>query len=122
MKFEIETTEEASVFTLKTDRLDSTLAPELKSQFVLIGNSGTENLIVDLTDVQLADSSGISALLLAYRLYRDSDRTMMLCGVHSNILKLLEITQLDKVFTIVKDRTEALASVVQEEDGEDDEA
>ncbi len=110
MKFEVETIDTTTVFTLKTDRLDSTLAPELKSQFVLISNTDNQKLILDLTAVHLADSSGISALLLAYRLYRDTEREVTLCGVHNNIKKLLEITQLDKVFHIVKDKKTALGN------------
>lgn len=114
MKFEVETLDTTTVFTLKTDRLDSTLAPELKSQFVLISNTDNQNLVVDLTAVHLADSSGISALLLAYRLYRDTNRSILLCGVHPNIRKLLEITQLDKVFSIVANKAAALATVIPE--------
>jgi anti-anti-sigma factor len=119
MKFEVETLEETTIFTLKTDRLDSNAAPDLKSQFVLISNSeDNENLIVDISSVTMADSSGISALLLAYRIYRDSERTFILCGVQPPIRKLLEITQLDKVFTMMSDRDAALDAL----DEADDEA
>jgi anti-anti-sigma factor len=116
MKFEVETLDETTVFTLKSERLDSTIAAELKSQIVMIANSDNEHLIIDLTDVQLADSSGISALLLGYRLYRDSNRQFTLCGIHQNIRKLLEITQLDKVFTIAETKEKALADVLSDED------
>lgn len=116
MKYELETLGSTSIITLKSDRLDTTNAAELKNQFILISNTDNEHLIVDLADVKMADSSGISALLMAYRIYRDSDRDLLLCNIQENIKKLLEITQLDKLFLMYSDRDEALAFVAEGDD------
>lgn len=109
MKFEIEQDDNASVLALKTDRLDSKIAPDLKSQIILIANSSDEgHLVVDLENVNFADSSGLSALLMAHRLYRDSDRSLVLCNLTERISKLLEISQLEDVFITTTDRKTAL--------------
>lgn len=111
MKYEVETLGTTSVITLKTTSINSTIAPDLKSQFVLISNTDNENLIVDLSEVEMADSSGLGALLLAFRIYRDSDRKMVLTNVHPNVAKLLEITQLNTVFEQFPDRESAVQAL-----------
>ncbi len=109
MKFEIEQGDNLSVLTLKSERLDSKIAPDLKSQIILIANtSDNGHLIVDLGSVTFADSSGLSALLMAHRVFRDSDRNLVLCNLTERINRLLEISQLEDVFTTVSDRQSAI--------------
>lgn len=110
MKFEIQTEDDYSIMTLKSERLDSKVAPELKSQFIVLANTrDTGHLILDLGAVAFADSSGLGALLLAQRLYRDLDRNLVLCNVPDRIRKLLEISQLNNVFSIAADKAEGLS-------------
>lgn len=112
MKFEIEQDDSYSVLTLKTDRLDSKIAPDLKSQIILLANASEKgHLIVDLQSVSFADSSGLSALLMAHRLYRDTDRKFVLCGLSDRIKKLLEISQLNDIFVTVDGRKSALEHI-----------
>ena len=110
MKFEIQTEDDYSIMIMKSERLDSKLAPELKSQFIVLANtSDTGHLILDLSAITFADSSGLGALLLAHRLYRDLDRNLVLCNVPERVRKLLEISQLDSAFTIAADTAEGIA-------------
>ncbi len=110
MKFEIQTEDEYSIMTLKSERLDSKVAPELKSQFIVLANtSDSGHLILDLHQIVIADSSGLGALLLAQRLYRDLDRNLVLCNVPERVLKLLTISQLDSAFTIASDINEGIS-------------
>lgn len=108
MKYEIIKGEKATRLTIRTDRLDSKLAPELKSQFIsLISDSDSGALIIDLHTVAFADSSGLSALLLAYRLYRDGNRPLILINPTERVQKLIAISQLTDVFTIASDEEDA---------------
>ena len=110
MKFEIQTEEDFSIMTLKSERLDSKVAPELKSQFIVLANtSDSGHLILDLSAISFADSSGLGALLLAQRLYRDLDRNLVICNVPDRIRKLLAISQLDHAFTIASDINEGIS-------------
>ena len=108
MKYELEHDDNISVLTIKNEKLDSTIAPELKSQIIIVANATEqEHLILDLQHINFADSSGLSALLLAHRLYRDSNRQLILCNVSDRVKKLLEISQLNQVFTISNDTDSA---------------
>ncbi len=108
MKFEITRSGPISTMVLKTDRLDTKIAPDLKSQFISMANApDAGHLVLDLGNIQFADSSGLSALLLAHRLFRDSDRTFILCNLSERVQKLIDISQLTTVFTIAADAAEA---------------
>lgn len=115
MKFEIQTEDTYSIMTLKLERLDSKVAPELKSQFIVLANtSDSGHLILDLESVTFTDSSGLGALLLAHRLYRDLDRNLVLCNVPEHLIRLLTISQLDQAFTIANGTSEGVALASQE--------
>jgi len=109
MKFSIAKSEDSTSLKIGVEKLDSKVAPELKSQFILLANDETSgNLLVDLSLVAFADSSGLSALLLAHRLYRDTTRRLVFIGAQERILRLIEISQLTSVFTIAPNESAAL--------------
>lgn len=108
MKYELDHEDTTSIFTLKEEKLDSSNAPDFKSQIILLANAEDANhLILDLEYVTFADSSGLSALLLAHRLFRDSDRQLVLCGINERVKKLLAISQIENLFTLTDDRDAA---------------
>ncbi len=110
MKFELQTESNYSIMTLMLERLDSQVAPELKSQFIVLANtSDSGHLILDLKAVTFADSSGLGALLLAQRLYRNLDRNLVICNVSDRIRKLFAISRLENAFTIADDIEEGIS-------------
>jgi anti-sigma B factor antagonist len=112
MKYTLKHQDDIAEIAVKSDKLDSKIAPDLKSQFIqLASDPDNKALIVDLKGVSFADSSGLSALLLAYRLYRDANRKLVLFNVPDRVQKLIEISQLTSAFTILNTRDEALSSL-----------
>lgn len=112
MKFELEQNEDYTVLTLKSERMDTKMAPELKGQIILLSNSSDlGHLIMDLGAVNFADSSGLSALLMAHRLYRDSGRELVLCNLSERVDRLLEISQLKTVFKLAPGLNEAVEMI-----------
>lgn len=108
MKFKVSQEDHVTYLSITGDRLDSKLAPDLKSQFIMLANDPeTGHLVVDLGTVTYADSSGLSSLLLAHRLYRDTERSLVLCNLSDRVVKLLEISQLTSVFNIAENRESA---------------
>jgi len=101
MKYSIDKKEKYSVLSLEEENLNSTVAPDLKSEFVILSSEGISNLILDLSEVRYVDSSGLSAILTANRLWKN-DGSFILTGiVHESVKKLIEISRLDTVLTIV---------------------
>ena len=68
MKYTIDKKESYTIITIEEKKLDTTVAPDLKSEFVKLNAEGINNLILDLTNVKYTDSSGLSSILIANRL------------------------------------------------------
>ena len=100
MKFDVTKNGSTAVLTLKERKLDVSVSPELKGEFILLCRPTLKSLILDLSTVEFCDSSGLSALLIADRLMREHKGVIKLVGVHKKVLSLLKISQLDKVFPI----------------------
>ncbi len=114
MQYSINKQEKYSILSLQEENLNSVVAPKLKSEFVILSNEGVPNLILDLTDVHYVDSSGLSAILTANRLWKDGG-TFVLTGIeHDAVRKLIEISRLDTVLTIVPTVKESVDYVFME--------
>ena len=126
MKYSVDKQEQYSVFRLEEDNLNSLIAPKLKSEFVILSNEGVKNLIFDLSLVKFVDSSGLSAILTANRLWKALG-TFVLTGIeHESVQKLIEISRLDTVLTIIPTVSESIDYVFMNEieeqlNSEDDE-
>jgi len=111
MKFSVDKNDEYSVLQLEEDNLNSLIAPNLKSEFVFLRNEGVKNLIFDLSAVKYVDSSGLSAILTANRLWKDFG-SFIISGVdHPSVVKLIEISRLESILTIIPTVAEAIEYV-----------
>lgn len=101
MKYSVDKQEHYTVFSVQEDNLNSVLAPDLKSKFVVQSNEGVENLILDLSAVKFVDSSGLSAILTANRLWKNIGSFVLTGVAHPAVKKLIEISRLDSVLTVI---------------------
>ena len=114
MKFEIDNKEKVSVIKSKVEKLDALEAPEFKSEFVMMNKNDVRNIILDLSETRYCDSSGLSAILTANRLWKRLG-SFVLTGVsHPATKKLIEISRLDTVLTIVPTVKESIEYVMME--------
>lgn len=100
MKFDVTKNTQQTIIKIKERKLDVSVSPELKGEFILLCRPTLKSLVVDLTDVEFCDSSGLSALLIAERQMRGHGGKVILVGVHKKVMALLKISQLDRVFPI----------------------
>lgn len=115
MKFTVDKHDKYCIFKLDEEKLLSTSAPKLKSEFVLLNAEGFRNLIVDMSDVEYVDSSGLSAILIGNRLSKDSNGTFVITGLHEQVAKLIKISQLDSILNIIPTVEESVDFVMMEE-------
>ena len=115
MKFSIDKQEKYSVFTLENEKLNSQIAPLLKSEMILLNAEGIRNIIFDMSRIKFVDSSGLSSILISNRLCKSANGTFVLTGVNENVMKLIKISKLDEVFHIVPTLQEAKDLVMMEE-------
>lgn len=115
MKFAVDKQEKYTLLSLQEENLNSVIAPDLKSEFVILKNEGVPNFILDLSDVKYVDSSGLSAILTAHRIWKDVG-TFVLTGANQPMVsKLIEISRLQAVLTIVPTVEEAVDYVFMDE-------
>ena len=101
--------------TLAESNLNSLVAPDLKSEFYIFRNEGIKNLILDMSDVKYIDSSGLSAILTGNRLWKDTGLFILSGVVHPAVIKLIEISRLDQIVTVIATPSEAIDYVFMEE-------
>jgi anti-anti-sigma factor len=97
------------------DKLDTTCAPELKSELVYLNKTGVRNVIIDLGGTRYCDSSGLSALLVANRLCKSVNGTLIVCALQEPVQKLVQISQLESVLSITPSLSEAVDLLFMEE-------
>jgi anti-sigma B factor antagonist len=115
MKFVIDKQPKYTTFSLEEENLNSLLAPDLKSEFVLLSNEGVQNLIFDLSQVKFVDSSGLSAILTANRLWKRLGNFIITGIEHPSVKKLITISRLDSVLTIVNSVEEGVDLIMMQE-------
>ncbi len=115
MNFRTEQRDKYTVVSLLVEKLDGTISPSLKSEFVMVNAGGVRNIIFDLSKTRYCDSSGLSAILVGNRLCKNSGGTFILCGAQDSVKKLITISQLDSILKITPTVSEAHDLMVIEE-------
>jgi len=115
MKYSIDKQEKYTMLRLNEEKLDSNIAPQLKSQMVTLHAEGIRNIILDLSEVKYTDSSGLSALLVGNRILQEDDGIFVLSGLSDHTLKLIKISQLDSVLHILPTVQEGIDAVFMHE-------
>jgi anti-sigma B factor antagonist len=92
--------------------LDQATIPELQRGLDEVIHSGSDSMLVDLSDCEFIDSSGLAALVGAReRLTDGGGRRFGICCPDSQVQRLLEITGLDAAMGLVATREEALETL-----------
>ena len=110
MDFSIQTeqvTDARHVISL-TGEVDLYTAPELKQELLEAIGAGAKDVIVDFTDTTFIDSTTLGVLVGGVKRLRPNGGRLSIVCSDRNIMKIFEITGLDRVFTIYPTRDEAL--------------
>ena len=113
MEFKIDKFENHTLIKVLEEKLDTHIAPTLKSELVLVSGNGEKNIVLDLGNCRYCDSSGLSAILVANRLCKNANGTFVLTGLNDAVERLITISQLDTVLNISNSLDEA-ASIIKD--------
>lgn len=111
MKFQTTRQQSEAIVKSNVVKLDASNAAELKAELLMLNKNGVNNIVIDLSSTKYCDSSGLSAVLTANRLCKDTNGKFVLCGLQQNVMNLVEIAQLDKVLTITNDDQQAIEAI-----------
>lgn len=90
-----------------TEREASVLGPELTTAAEASGHK----LVLDMEQVVFLASAGIGTLVSAHRDCKAAGGKMAVCNVSPDILEVLKLTRLHKLFTISKSKDAAIKAV-----------
>jgi len=88
--------------------VDVYTSPRVKQEIVNLLNSDTTRMVVDLTEVEYLDSTGLGVLIGGLKRARERDGDLKLICDNVRILRIFEITGLTKIFDIYRSESEAL--------------
>lgn len=111
MQYSLDKNEKYAVVKLHEQKLNTLISAELKSELLIINSQGYNNIILDLTDTQYCDSSGLSAVLVGNRVCRNANGSFVITGLSEPIKKLITISQLEQVLSISPSLEQAIRHV-----------
>ncbi len=71
---------------------------------------GKKNVVLNLANVTMIDSSGLGELVAGYATLEKNDGTLKLANIPDRILELMTITKLYTVFDVFENEADAVAS------------
>ena len=83
--------------------IDLYTAPRLHSELsaVIASAAPAARVVVDMSGVEFCDSTGMNVLLSSLRQVRERGGELELAAPRPAVMKILQVTALDSVFTIV---------------------
>jgi anti-anti-sigma factor len=94
------------------EKIDASIAPELKTLFVNLAAENNKTFILQLNHVKYVDSSGLSAVLFGNRLATEQKGSFAIAEVGEHVMKLIKISQLDRVLKILPTLEESIDAVL----------
>jgi anti-sigma B factor antagonist len=85
-------------------------ASALGLEMLLLVESGCRRIVLNMAGVSYADSSGVGALVAAYRTITNAGGAMKLSNLTARVHRLLVITELFKIFETYADEASAVTS------------
>jgi len=99
MQIEMTSNSDSQVITVSGE-VDLATSPELDVAIIGALESGTQSLVIDLSDVSFMDSSGLGVIVRGLKRCREADKDLDLVISNERVLKVFGITGLDQVIPI----------------------
>lgn len=112
INFEVKRIGDIAIFKLNEARFDSQISGLVKGELtILLHAESVKKLIFDLSEVEYCDSSGLSSILLAYRILQAEEGFIRLAAPQKNVAKLIEISQLNRILPMFNSVDEAVSDL-----------
>ncbi|AFY39808.1 anti-sigma-factor antagonist [[Leptolyngbya] sp. PCC 7376] len=93
--------------------LDGLTTNELRQQIIDILQGPVDVILVDLNKITFMNSSGIGAFVAILKLVRAGEKELYLCSLTEQVQMILELTKMDRVFTIFATRDDFNAAILE---------
>lgn len=109
MRLKSRTENDVLVLMPMARRIEAASTAEFKGQVVDWVGQGHTRIVLDLSNVEFIDSSGLGAIISSLKSVGENG-IFYLSGVQKPVMKLFKLTRMDRVFRIFGTTEEALAN------------
>lgn len=107
--FEFKKDGDVAIFKLLERSFDASIAGLVKGELtILLSAEDVNKLVFDLSEIEYCDSSGLSAILLSFRIIQSNDGHIRLASPQKSVKTLIEISQLNRVLPLIESVEEAV--------------
>lgn len=99
-QFERNTLESGVVVVKPTGKLNMVAAPMLRKELQGVVEGGQKHIVVDLSGVELVDSSGLGALISGLKAARQAGGDLRVAAPSRQVTTVLELTNLNRVLRV----------------------
>ena len=89
-------------------KLDATTAKPFEEKIIGVINSGTQRLVVDLSQLEYISSSGLGVFLLAAKRLQSTDGKIVLCCMKDHVRQVFDLAGFSSILAIYGSRDEAI--------------
>lgn len=98
------------IISIQEKRLDSRFAVEFKNKVGELINSGNRLLVIDLSNVDFIDSSGIGCLVSCLKLLGLKGK-IAIFGLNQPVEAMFRLTRMDRVFVLCSSEAQAVDAI-----------
>lgn len=88
-------------------RIDASVSTEFKGRMVDWINAGNKRIVLDLSNVDFIDSSGLGSIVSSLKTI-GNDGDLVICGIKETVMGLFRLTRMNRVFQIFTSQQEAI--------------
>lgn len=110
MQIQIEKEQNVLILKPTERRLDATSAEEFRDQLMEVVEEGNRRIVLDVSDVEFIDSTGLSVIIFA-RKSMGEDGRFVISEACETIETLFKLTRMDKVFPMFSATVDAVEAL-----------
>lgn len=99
------------IIDLSDDKFHYPKTMVLKNHVMHLLQKGHKHLVLNLSDVAMLDSFGIAVIISLLKTCKAENGNLTLYGLNDTIVRLMEITKMDRVLDIWESETQAIHQV-----------
>lgn len=112
MNLETKKNGEVIFVKLLSQNIDATVSSEFKGRMVDLINQGNNFFLLNLSQVNFIDSSGLGAMISVLKVVTLNNGNIVLCELKTPVENLLKLTRMNNVFKICANEKEGLEFLI----------
>lgn len=84
---------------------------DFKSKIIELLDEGDKNLILNLSEVEFMDSTGLGSMISILKVLANAEGQLLICEARAPVARVFDLTRLNKVFQLFPNEKEALNSL-----------